>query len=169
MRHQLSLALVSMVLAVSACGGDGGGGTSPPWSVGASAQSSALATPGSGSGSDNGTITLSGGDGGTTGCAGAQYGFATSPCTVIATSNDSRSGTYSFDWTYSTKDTAGPGADIFGMLVDGRVVPLSDPGGPLLQSGHSEVTTAGALAFFINCTDCTDGAAQATVTSFQRK
>jgi hypothetical protein len=54
-------------------------------------------------------------------------------------------------------------------MVDGKAVPLSDPGGPLTQSGHRDITATTSLSFYINCTDCTDGAAQASVTSFTRK
>jgi hypothetical protein len=169
MRHNIltrSLLLASFA-ALASCGGGGGG--EAPFTLSTSAQSAALGAPGSATAStDARSVTLVGGDGGTTGCSGAQYGFTSSPCTVTA-AVFSPSGTYSFDWSYSTKDSSGPGADLFGMVVDGRTVPLSDPGGPLTQSGHSEVTATSSLAFYVNCTDCTDGAATAAITSFQRK
>ena len=166
MRHQLSSVLFAAALALAACGG---GSSGDPWSVNASAQSANLTAAGSGSATPDGhTITLAGGDSGTTGCTGGQYGFNTSPCNVVATVKDIR-GTYTFDWAYSTKDTSGAGADIFGYVVDGKTVNLSDQGGALSQSGRAEVTANGSLSFFINCTDCTGGAAQATVTNFNPK
>jgi hypothetical protein len=165
MRNQLSLGLFVVALVVSACGGSSG----DFWNVGASPQSANLSSTGSGTAAADGrTITLVGGDSGTAGCAGAQYGFNTSPCTVVATVNDIHI-TYSFDWSYSTKDSSGPAADLFGMIVDGKVVNLSDQGGAVSQSGHVEVKPGETLSFFVNCTDCTGGAATATVTNFQPK
>src|SRR4051812_37090412 len=100
MQRKLSLSILVAVFVLAACGSDGG----DPWSVTSSAQSSNLTNPGSGSATPDGkTITLVGGDGGTTGCSGAQYGFANSPCNVMASVGDIR-GTYTFDWAYSTKD-----------------------------------------------------------------
>jgi hypothetical protein len=168
MHRILSCALLAAAATLAACGGGGGGGSIAPWAASTSAASAALATPGSATSSaDAHSVTLVGGDGGTRGCAGGQYGFATSPCTVTATA--AASGTYAFDWTYTSADDSGPGADLFGMIVDGKVVPLSDPGGPLTQSGHRQVAVNGSIAFYLNCTDCTDGGAQAMVTGFDRQ
>jgi hypothetical protein len=165
MRYQSLLYSVAAAVALVACGGS----SDDFWNVAPSAQSASLATPGSGTFTEDGrTVTLVGGNGGTAGCTGGQYGFTTSPCTVVATANDRR-GTYTFDWTYSTVDTSGPSADIFGVVVDGKVMALSDPGGAQVQSGKATVTPTSSVAFFINCTDCTDGAAQATVSSFQQR
>ncbi len=72
----------------------------------------------------------------------------------------------SFHWTYSTADVS-PGYDIFGVLVDGVATILSDPGGPLSQSGDFAFTSANSFGFFVNCTDCVGGAATASVSAFQ--
>jgi hypothetical protein len=166
MHYCLNRVLLLALATLAACGG-GGEGQSVTTST--SAQSSALSSPGSASATADGrTITLNGGDGGTKGCSGAQFGFTTSPCSVNASVN-AGSGSFSFDWSYVTRDTSGPGADLFGMIVDGKVVPLSDPGGALTQSGHRDVSATTSLSFYINCTDCTDGAATASITSFTRK
>jgi hypothetical protein len=165
MRQLLTLSAFALLAVLSACGGGG----SDPWSVLTSAQSAALTTPGTGTVTNDGhTITLTGGNGASTGCSSAQYGFTSSPCTVVASPANGK-GTFSFDWSYTTTDSSGPGADLFGMIVDGQVVPISDPGGAMTQSGHREVTATSSLSFFLNCTDCTDGRADAVVTSFQAK
>lgn len=157
-------ALGLSVLLVS-CGGSSGT-SDPGWAVSTSAQSRALSSPGAAAVGDSGhTLTLVGGNGTNSGCPGAQYGFGSGPCTVTASLLAPRA-SYSFDWSYTTGDNSGPGADLFGVVVDGQVVPLSDPGGPQQQSGKVTVTPATSLSFFLNCTDCTDGNAQATVSSF---
>lgn len=154
---------LALALSLVACGGNGGG---DPWSTIRTAASAALATPGSAEVSaDGATVTLAGGNGtGASGCAGAQYGFANSPCSVSA-SFPGASRAYTFDWSYSSTDTSGPGADPFGMIVDGKVVPLSDPGGAMTQSGKVEIVAATSLQLYLNCTDCSDGAAQAKVSN----
>jgi hypothetical protein len=170
MRHSLSLGLsLGLSLVLASLAGCGGGGNDAPFNVGTSAASAALTTPGAATiSADGGSVTLAGGNATTTGCSGGQFGFSSAPCTVTAQVNQP-GGTFSFDWSYTTKDTSGPGADLFGMLVDGTPVPLSDPGGALTQSGRREVTATNSLTFYLNCTDCTEGAAQATVSGLQRK
>lgn len=164
MRVLNTLALVTAAF-VAGCGG--AGEHLAQWSTEVSPQSADLTTPGSASASlDGRTITLVGGNG-TNGCSGAQYGFVTSPCKVTATLN--MPGARTFEWSYTTADTSGPGPDVFGMVVDGRTVMLSDPGGANHQSGRAEVASTASLSFFVNCTDCTDGAASATVSSLQPK
>jgi len=188
MRFGTSIALAVTALVLASCGGGGdggvafiggpgggdGGGDGPPpaamnWVTGSSPLSAALAAPGSVSTADGGqTITLVGGDG-ETACAGAQYGFATSPCMVTASLAGSP-GTYVFDWEFTTQDASGPGADIFGVIVDGQPLALSDPGGAVTQSGHREVPVPqGEITLFVNCTDCTDGAANVKVSAFHPK
>jgi hypothetical protein len=96
-------------------------------------------------------------------CVGAIYGFA-GPCQVQTTIN--LPGTYSFHWAYSTADDGGPGGDLFGVLVDGARIQVSDPGGPIGQSGDRSFSASSSFGWYINCTDCTSGAATATITSF---
>lgn len=100
------------------------------------------------------------------GCAGGIYGDLTSPCqtqTVLA-----GAGTYSFDWSYETFDNGGPGGDIFGVLIDGTRIAISDPGGPVAQpGGHLSFNASTSFGFFINCTDCIEGGAAASITNFE--
>lgn len=165
--HRILLAssTVGLVLALTACGGaDESFGTSR------SAASASLSTPGSATlSADGSTVTLAGGNTASAGgCgAGAQYGVATGPCDVSASFAGGR--TFTFDWSYTTTDTSGPGADPFGIVVDGKLTPLSDPGGALTQSGQVQVFAAQSLRLYVNCTDCTDGAAQATVTKLDAR
>jgi hypothetical protein len=163
MRTHHLLSCLAVAAAAAGCGDSDN--ADEAWSVAASAQSSALSSPGGGSEGDGGrTLTLAGGNGAGTGCAGASYGFATGPCTVVATAREA-GGMRTFEWRYTSMDSSGPGADLFGVIVDGQAMPISDPGGAPKQSGRLTVAAGQTLAFFINCTDCTDGAAQATVTS----
>src|SRR5664279_589023 len=96
-------------------------------------------------------------------CVGATYGFA-GPCQVQTTI--SLPGIYSFHWAYSTADDAGPGGDLFGVLINGVRFQLSDPGGAIAQSGDRTFSASSSFGWYINCTDCTGGAASATITSF---
>jgi hypothetical protein len=75
-------------------------------------------------------------------------------------------GTYSFNWSYLTADGAGPGGDIFGAVVDGTRVSLSDPGGAISQTGSASLTAASSFGWFLNCTDCIGGSAAATISNF---
>ena len=103
------------------------GGSSDIWSLSVSEVSKTLARPGSAIQTSD-VYTLTGGDSSPakadgSACAGGQYGFATSPCQVAVMSTDGTvRGTVSFDWTYATKDTSGPGADLFGVVVDGTTM-----------------------------------------------
>lgn len=170
MRHSLSsFVLAATAALLSACGGGGGGGVSLPvdppatWTGTTSAQSAALASPGSVTVSGDSVTLVGGNSTDAAPCAGAQYGFSTAPCSVSAQLQKS-AGLQKLDWSYSTSDSSGPGGDIFGVVLDGRVVNLSDPGGPQQQSGSIDVSGSNTVAFFLNCTDCTGGAAQTTVT-----
>ena len=75
-------------------------------------------------------------------------------------------GSFAFHWAYTTADGAGPAGDIFGLLVDGTRIQLSDPGGAISQGGDRTFTAASSFGWFLNCTDCTGGAATAIVSSF---
>ncbi|HEY7165724.1 MAG TPA: PEP-CTERM sorting domain-containing protein [Candidatus Binatia bacterium] len=68
---------------------------------------------------------------------------------------------YKFHWSYNTADD--PGFDPFGIIVDGNHIPLSITNG---TSGDVVVGAKSNFGWFINCTDCTSGAASAVVTGF---
>lgn len=160
----LASSAIVLLASLAACGGS----SSDAPTTDRTAQSQALTTPGSVDiSTDGSTVTLAGGN--TTGapCSGGQFGFTTGPCTVSATL-PAFGRKVSFEWSYATTDNAGPGADVFAMIVDGRVVPISDPGGAQKQSGQIEVVANSSLQLFMNCTDCTDGAATAKVTALTR-
>jgi len=108
-------------------------------------------------------LTLVGGNGPAGGCVGGTYAFA-GPCQIQTTI--AMPGTYSFHWAYSTADPDGAAGDIFGVLVNGNRVQLSDPGGATSQSGDRTFTASSSFGWFMNCTDCTGGAATAVVTNF---
>jgi hypothetical protein len=165
MRAILASSAFVLLASLAACGDSG---SSDSFSTSRTAQSDALTSPGTAEISAGGaTVSLVGGNSTGIGCTGAQFGFATGPCMVSAT-YPGGGRTFRFDWSYATTDTAGPGADIFGMIVDGRVVPISDPGGPQAQTGRVEIVAQDSLQLFLNCTDCTNGPATATVTSLTR-
>jgi hypothetical protein len=98
------------------------------------------------------------------GCSGGVYGFIDSPCQTQATIG--LAGSYNFEWSYVTFDADGPAGDIFGVVVDGVRISLSDPGGPLVQTGNRSFDATSSFGFFLNCTDCLGGQATATVSSF---
>ncbi len=96
-------------------------------------------------------------------CVGGVYGFA-GPCQVLAAI--SLAGLYSFSWSYLTGDDVGPGGDLFGVIVDGNRIQLSDPGGANAQSGTRTFSTTSSFGWFMNCTDCIGGSATATIGNF---
>lgn len=108
-------------------------------------------------------LVLQGGDS-TGGCVGGTYGTLPGPCEVTVLT--AQAGRIEFDWTYTTNDADGPGGDLFGLVVDNTRTLLSDPGGPIGQSGHIVVQAGQSFGWFLNCTDCTGGAAGATVSGF---
>lgn len=116
-------------------------------------------------------LSISGGNasgpvpGSDAGCLGGIYGFA-GPCQVSVTTTRILN-PFEFGWSYATSDSSGPGADLFGMLIDGVRMQLSDPGGPITQSGVRSVQAGTSFGWYLNCTDCTDGAASVVVTAFQ--
>jgi hypothetical protein len=98
------------------------------------------------------------------GCQGGAYGDDTSPCRTLVTI--AVPGSYSFSWSYLTADSGGPGSDIFGVIVDGTRLALSDPGGAVSQSGVKTVTATSSFGWYFNCTDCIEGGASATIANF---
>ncbi|GAP36978.1 hypothetical protein ABXN37_17715 [Piscinibacter sakaiensis] len=161
------LGLLALAL-LAGCGG--GGGSGERWALSVTDASRSLSSPGMASRSADATsLTLVGGNGtaasaNASACAGGQYGFSSSGCRVVAAStDDSVRGTLSFDWSYTTRDSSGPGADLLSVVVDGKEIGLSDPGGPLTQSGRRTVTVGASIAWVLNCTDCTQGEAQAVI------
>jgi len=105
-----------------------------------------------------------GGD--TPACVGGVYGFV-GPCEVDVVTTHIMN-PFSFQWSYVTNDTGGPGGDLFGVLVNGARIQLSDVGGPVTQTGQFTVNTATtSFGWYVNCTDCIGGAATATITNFR--
>ncbi len=96
-------------------------------------------------------------------CAGGFF-QTLGPCQLQVTR--SLPGTYSFNWSYLTSDSAGPGGDIFGVLVDSARIQLSNAGGTNAQSGTRTFAAASSFGWFINCTDCIGGSASSTISQF---
>jgi PEP-CTERM motif len=107
-------------------------------------------------------LTLTGGDS-LTGCVGGIAGFP-GPCEVNVTSKNPNN-SFSFHWDYNTSDI-GPGFDQFGLLLNGVHTVLSDLGGPLHQSGDVFIKANTQFGWYVNCTDCTGGAAIVNITQF---
>jgi hypothetical protein len=97
------------------------------------------------------------------GCSGGFF-QTLGPCQLQVTIN--KPGTYSFSWSYLTSDDAGPGGDLFGVIVDSTRIQLSDPGGADSQSGARTFAAASSFGWFINCSDCIGGSATATISNF---
>jgi hypothetical protein len=113
----------------------------------------------------NTTLVLTSGNS-ANGCPGGQFGL-NGPC-QISIINTHIENPFTFHWAYTTADSAGPAGDIFGIIVDGIRIQLSDPGGPINQSGNITINNAHtSFGWFMNCTDCIEGAATATITNFQ--
>jgi len=113
-------------------------------------------------------LVLTGGNsispgGDTPGCIGGIYQVL-GPCQISETIN--LAGNYSFNWSYLTVDSGGPGGDLFGVIVNGVRTVLSDPGGALAQVGSRTFAATSSFGFFVNCTDCISGSATATITNF---
>jgi PEP-CTERM motif-containing protein len=118
------------------------------------------------------TFTIVGGNGTSpnppndlTDCSGATYGFL-GPCEADVFHTSAPFATFMFHWAYTTADRDGAPGDIFGILVNGTRIQLSDPGGPISQSGDRTINAATSFGWFVNCTDCINGAATATITNF---
>jgi hypothetical protein len=109
------------------------------------------------------SLVLVGGDAEPSGCTGSSYSVL-GPCRVQAVY--AAPGLYAFTWAYTTADSAGPAGDMFGVLVDGVAITLSDLGGAVTQGGSSaQYLATTSFGWFLNCTDCTGGAATATITA----
>lgn len=100
-------------------------------------------------------------------CTGATYSVL-GPCQIAVTTTTVGGvfNPFSFDWAYTTADAGGPAGDIFGVIINGIRTQLSDPGGAVSQSGHFVANPTTSFGWFVNCTDCIDGAATATVSHF---
>ncbi|NUZ06857.1 PEP-CTERM sorting domain-containing protein [Piscinibacter koreensis] len=96
-------------------------------------------------------------------CVGGVYGEL-GPCQLRVTIQ--LNGMYTFNFDYTTTDFDGPLGDIFGVLVDGMPIMLSDPGGGNSQSGHASFTAMSSFGFFIDCTDCVEGRATVVISDF---
>lgn len=108
-------------------------------------------------------VQLTGGDA-AVGCDGGIFSDPASPCALVVTL--ARAGDYSFSWDYNTADGVGPAGDIFGVVVDGQRLVISDLGGPITQSGSASFTASMSFGWFINCTDCSGGSATVSITQF---
>jgi hypothetical protein len=108
------------------------------------------------------SLTLVGGDS-ALGCVGGAFQVI-GPCEISVVTTVANP--FVFDFDYSTLDSAGPAGDIFGVIVDGVHIALSDPGGPNAQTGHRQFAATSSFGWFINCTDCTGGAASTTIGDF---
>ena len=102
--------------------------------------------------------------GGNASCVGGMAGFL-GPCQINVTTNFPNTA-FTFHWDYVTNDTDGPGFDLFGLLVNGSRTLLSDVGGPIHQSGDVSIAANTQFGWFVNCTDCTGGAAIVNITAF---
>lgn len=114
------------------------------------------------------TLTLVGGDTQevfpAVGCDGAVAADPTSPCRIQAVIQ--AYGSFSFDYTTTTTDGGGPAYDLLGVLVDGVLMDLTDPGGDYpTQSGSRSYSVQHSFGWVLNCTDCTGGNATATISN----
>ncbi|MGM0586373.1 MAG: hypothetical protein ACQEUZ_17130 [Pseudomonadota bacterium] len=73
--------------------------------------------------------------------------------------------TVSFEWAFQSFDTAGPGPDPFGYVIDGKLFQLSDDAGPEAQSGAFafDVGAGQSFGWYIDSEDDVAGPSQATV------
>ncbi len=81
----------------------------------------------------------------------------------------SATGTFSFDWTYTTSDRDGPLYDPFGYTINGNFTQLTNDSGPNTQSGSVTVTVnAGdVFGFRQRSTDSIFGSATTTIRNFR--
>jgi hypothetical protein len=71
---------------------------------------------------------------------------------------------FTFHWSYATSDIS-PQYDSFGMLIDGVRTELTANGGDVTQSGNALAHAVSSFGWYINCSDCTGGAAAATISA----
>lgn len=97
---------------------------------------------------ENVTITGSNGDNGTN--------INTELCNTL-----NFNGVIQFDWNYTTGDTDGPSYDPFGYSLNGTFVSLTNPSGPVNQTGTASipVTAGDQFCFVSNTTDDCCGSA----------
>jgi hypothetical protein len=107
----------------------------------------------------NDTLTVVGGNTNVDPGNGCLSGIGT--CEIDITHAGSTS-LFKFHWSYITADD--PGFDPFGMLVNGVHIQLATVSG---TSGDVLVSATSSIGWYINCMDCTSGAATATITQFQ--
>jgi hypothetical protein len=98
-------------------------------------------------------------------CSGATYSVL-GPCEADIFHTSAPFANFMFHWAYTTADRDGAPGDIFGMLINGTRIQLSDPGGAISQSGNFTAHAVTSFGWFVNCTDCINGAATATITNF---
>lgn len=96
-------------------------------------------------------------------CTGGTYGVL-GPCEIDVVTTVASP--FRFDFSYNTGDADGPPGDIFGVLVDGMHIQLSDPGGPVTQTGTRSYVATTSFGWFVNCSDCIGGAATTAVSGF---
>jgi hypothetical protein len=99
------------------------------------------------------------------GCSGGTYSVL-GPCQDSITHLSMGFNTFTFHWAYTTSDVDGAAGDIFGLLVDGVRIALSDLGGPVSQSGNVTIHAVSSIGWFVNCTDCIGGTATAVISNF---
>src|SRR5579862_7959239 len=97
-------------------------------------------------------------------CTGAQFSLL-GPCEIDITTTHIAN-PFTFNWSYTSADDTGAAGDLFGIIVDGVRTVLSDLGGAPAQSGHISVLADSSFGWFVNCTDCIDGAATVSITGF---
>jgi hypothetical protein len=97
-------------------------------------------------------------------CTGAQFGLS-GPCEIDITTTHIAN-PFTFNWSYTSADDTGAAGDLFGVIVDGVRTVLSDPGGAPSQTGHLSILANSNFGWFINCSDCIDGAATVGITAF---
>src|SRR5262249_11904772 len=100
------------------------------------------------------TLTITGGNTGAN--PGLGYSSVINTCEINFTHPSGL--IIKFHWSY--KSAVDPGLDPFGMLVDGAHITLATVNG---SSGDVSVFAKSTFGWFINCTDCTSGAATAVI------
>jgi len=97
-------------------------------------------------------------------CTGAQFSLL-GPCEIDVTTTHIAN-PFTFNWSYTSADDSGAAGDFFGVIVNGVRIVLSDLGGAPSQSGHLSVLADSSFGWFVNCTDCINGAATVAITNF---
>ncbi len=97
-----------------------------------------------------------------------QARFLDDGCLLVFTAEITGTGTLGFRWDYETEDVDGPEFDVFGYVLNGELTQLSDDGGADIQSDITtvSVTQGDDFGFYIDCTDCEEGAASVVISEF---